>query len=101
VRYGSQSALVGSSAYVFAAAAGAKRAFAIYRQTPPAGTKPIAFARVGDASLAFRSTARPRFTALVWRNGRVVSIVLTGGLYDKDTLRLARTQSRRVAAAAG
>ena len=98
-RYGSPSALVGSSAYVFATPAGAKQAFAIYRKTPPAGTEPITFARVGNASLAFRSTARPRLTAVVWRNGRVVSIVLTGGLFDEDTLRFALKQSRRVTAA--
>ena len=95
-RFGSPSALVGSAAYVFATPAGAKDAFAIYRGTPPAGTKPIPLAGVGDASLAFRSTSRPRLTAVVWRNGRVVSIVLTGGLYDEDTVQLARTQSRRV-----
>ncbi len=97
--YGAKAALVGSTAYVFATPAGAKRAFGIYIVAPPAGTKPIPFARVGDASRGFRSIARPRFTAVVWVNGRVLSLVLTGGLIDKDTLALARTQSRRVARA--
>lgn len=99
--FGTTTALVGSTAYVFATAAGAKQAFGIYREAPPAGTRKIAFARVGDASLGFRSTARPRLTAVVWSNGPVLSIVLTGGLTDRDTLALAKAQSRRVVAAIG
>jgi hypothetical protein len=97
--FGTTTALVGSTAYVFATTAGAKRAFGIYREAPPAGTKKIPFGRVGDASLGFRSIARPRLTAVVWLNGPVLSIVLTGGLTDRDTLALAKTQSRRVVAA--
>jgi hypothetical protein len=97
--FGAPTALVGSTAYVFATAAGAKRALGIYRETAPAGTKPIAFARVGEESLGFRAIKKPRLTALVWRNGPVLSILFTGGLYDRDTLAIAKTQSRRVAAA--
>jgi hypothetical protein len=99
--YGARAALVGSTVYVFGTPSGAKRALGIYRETAPAGTKPIAFARVGEASLGFRSTGRPKFTALVWVNGRVLSILLTAGLLDKDILTFAKTQSRRVAAAVG
>jgi hypothetical protein len=99
--YGTTSALVGSTAYVFATTAGAKRAFGIYREAPPAGTKKIPFGRVGDASLGFRSKARPRLTAVVWLKGPVLSIVLTGGLTDRDTLALAKTQNSRVVAAVG
>jgi hypothetical protein len=97
--YATKSALVGSTAYVFSTRLGAKRALGIYRETPPVGTKPITFARVGDASIGFRSIRKPRFTAVVWLNGRVLSLVLTGGLTDKDTLSVATTQSRRVVTA--
>ena len=97
--WGVRAALVGSTAYVFKTAAGAKRAFKVYRETPPAGTGRIPFTPVGDASLAFRSRRVPKFTAIVWLDGRVLSIVLTGGLQDNAIRELVRIQNARVAAA--
>lgn len=99
VTWGARSVLVGSTAYVFKTVKGAKNAFQVYRESGPPGTKRIAFKSFGDASLAFRSKQSPKFTAVVWRNGRVLSIVLSGGLPDYATLELVRIQSARVAGA--
>ena len=101
ISWGAKDAFVGSTAYVFGTVAGAKRAFQVYRETAPRGTKRIRFTSVGDASLAFRSKQSSRYTALVWLNGRVLSILLTGGLEDKGTLGLARIQAARTAKAIG
>lgn len=101
ISWGAKDAFVGSTAYVFATATGAKRAFQVYRETAPQGTKRIPFKSVGDASLAFRSKQSGKYTAIVWLNGRVLSILLTGGLEDKGTLGLARIQAARAAKAIG
>lgn len=101
ISWAAQDAFVGSSAYLFRTAAGAKRAFEVYRESAPQGTKRIPFKSVGDASLAFRSKQSSKYTALVWLNGRALSILLTGGLEDKGTLGLARIQAARTARAIG
>ena len=94
--WGARSAIVGSTAYVFKTAAGAKSAFQVYRETAPLGTHRIKFKAVGDASLAFRSKKAPKFTAVVWRNGRVLSLILTAGLLDNAILEFVRIQNARV-----
>lgn len=94
--WGAKAALVGSTAYVFRTSAGAREAFKVYRDTTPPGTRRIRFTAVGDASLAYRSTRAPRFTGIVWRNGRVLSIILTGGLADNAIDELVRIQAARV-----
>ncbi|MFN8223157.1 MAG: hypothetical protein U0R50_07960 [Gaiellales bacterium] len=97
--WGAEAALVGSSAYVFRTVAGARKGFAVFHESQPPGTKRLAFARVGEESVAYRSRKAPRFTGVVWRNGRVVSVVLTGGLADNAILELVRIQKARVLAA--
>jgi hypothetical protein len=97
--WGARAAVVGSTAYVFKTPTGARRALQVYRESAPPGTRRIAFKGVGNASLAFRSLQAPTFTAIVWRNGRVLSIVLTGGMADNAIRELVRIQGARVAAA--